>query len=64
MAETVLITGAAHGIGRASAEKLLSEGYLVYGCDKDEIRLGTLTHPNFRQSHGRVFGRGRASGRR
>lgn len=48
MAETVLITGAAHGIGRASAERLLDKGYIVYGGDVDAARLATLTHSGFR----------------
>ena len=31
--KVVLITGAAKGIGRASAEKLMDEGWIVYGGD-------------------------------
>ena len=48
MAETVLITGAAFGIGRASAERLLDAGYIVYGGDTALDQLGTLRHSNFR----------------
>jgi len=48
MAQTVLITGAAGGIGRATAEKLLAEGFAVYGADRDADRLATLRHPAFR----------------
>jgi len=32
-AKVVLITGAAHGIGRATARQLLDEGWLVGACD-------------------------------
>lgn len=31
-----IVTGAAQGIGRAIAAKLLSEGAVVYGCDRSE----------------------------
>ncbi|KAJ54985.1 hypothetical protein ACMU_14595 [Actibacterium mucosum KCTC 23349] len=47
MATIALITGAAYGIGRATAERLLSEGFVVYGADKDTAQLGTLSHENF-----------------
>ncbi len=35
MTKVILITGAASGIGRACAHKMLAEGYTVYGGDKD-----------------------------
>lgn len=47
MAQIALITGAAYGIGRATAEKLLAEGFVVYGADKEADQLATLSHENF-----------------
>ena len=47
MAKTAMITGAAYGIGRASAERLLKEGYIVYGGDIAQEQLETLEHENF-----------------
>ena len=37
---TALVTGAAHGIGRATAERLLEEGYQVTLVDRDAEALG------------------------
>lgn len=35
MQEVVLVTGVAHGIGRAIAMRLIAEGYAVLGLDRD-----------------------------
>lgn len=43
--KVALVTGAAAGIGRAVAEKFLSEGYQVFGMSRRESC--DLTHPNF-----------------
>lgn len=40
----VLITGSSNGIGKATAEKFLKEGHLVYGID---IRNSTITNENY-----------------
>ena len=40
--KTALITGAAHGIGRATAELYLSEGATVWAVDRDAEALATL----------------------
>ena len=42
MAERVLITGAASGIGRATARLLASTGWEIVALDRDEAGLGTL----------------------
>ncbi len=45
----VLITGAARGIGRASAEMLLEHGFVVYGGDlaSAQAELRTIEHADF-----------------
>jgi 2-keto-3-deoxy-L-fuconate dehydrogenase len=40
--KTALITGAAHGIGRATAERYLGEGAQVWAVDRDAEALATL----------------------
>lgn len=40
----VLITGTTSGIGKATAEKFLKEGYIVYGID---IKNATIKHENY-----------------
>ncbi len=40
--EIVLITGAASGIGKATAILFASKGYVVYATDKDTIKLNEL----------------------
>ena len=41
--KTIVITGAANGIGRAWAEMFTAEGAKVIACDKDEEKLQELT---------------------
>jgi len=45
--EAVLVTGVAHGIGRAIVERLLTDGHVVVGLDKDALPPPGLT--DFRQ---------------
>ena len=42
MGKVILITGAGNGIGRASAEQLISEGHIVYGADIDYDSMAGL----------------------
>jgi 3-oxoacyl-[acyl-carrier protein] reductase len=42
MTRTVIVTGAAKGIGKAITEKCLDEGWAVIACDKDEASLKAL----------------------
>ncbi|MBO6606498.1 SDR family NAD(P)-dependent oxidoreductase [Psychroserpens sp.] len=44
--KTVVITGASKGIGKALAERLLSEGYKVFGTSRSE-HIEAINHPNF-----------------
>jgi NAD(P)-dependent dehydrogenase (short-subunit alcohol dehydrogenase family) len=41
-ADVVVVTGAASGIGRATAERLLRDGLSVVGVDLDEAPLAEL----------------------
>lgn len=43
-----IVTGAAQGIGRAIASKLLSEGAVVYGCDRSEGSMEVMAEGNDR----------------
>lgn len=40
----VLITGTSSGVGKATAERFLNEGHIVYGLD---IKDGTIDHENY-----------------
>ena len=51
-----LITAAASGIGRASAEIMAREGGVIVAVDKDEARLDDMV-ASLRASQGRVHGR-------
>jgi NAD(P)-dependent dehydrogenase (short-subunit alcohol dehydrogenase family) len=42
---SVVVTGAARGIGRATAERLLADGWFVVGLDLDERGLEWLARP-------------------
>ena len=44
--KTVLITGAATGIGAAIAKKFISNNYNVHICDSDESNLKTFLKNN------------------
>ena len=44
----ILITGTARGIGKAAAEKFLSEGHVVWGFDIDE---SSINHPLYVHYH-------------
>ena len=41
-----VVTGAAQGIGRRIAEKMLAEGAIVYGCDRAEGSMQALADAN------------------
>jgi NAD(P)-dependent dehydrogenase (short-subunit alcohol dehydrogenase family) len=51
-----LITAAASGIGRATAEIMAREGGVVVAVDKDEQRLDDMV-ASLRATQGRVHGR-------
>jgi len=42
MTKIAAITGAASGIGRGTAKRLLDEGWTVVALDRDEAGLGAL----------------------
>ena len=47
MGKVVLITGAAHGLGHALAQKYLSENWCVIATDNDDLSMaGLLVHEN------------------
>ena len=55
--QSVLVTGAASGIGRAIAQAFASEGAAVLLCDRDEAGLEeTLTLVNAVGGRGRAYG--------
>ena len=43
-----VVTGAAQGIGKAIATKMLSEGAVVYGCDRQEGSMDSMSEENDR----------------
>ena len=43
-----VVTGAAQGIGKAIAIKMLSEGAVVYGCDRQEGSMDSMAEENDR----------------
>ena len=43
-----VVTGAAQGIGKAIAIKMLSEGAVVYGCDRQEGSMDSMSEENDR----------------
>lgn len=49
--KTVVITGAASGIGRAQAESFLQQGAYVYGID---VQSATIEHPKYLHFKGSV----------
>ena len=54
--KTVLITGGASGVGRASAERFINDGYSVVIADKDERLLEEVMKAFADQHHGKVEG--------
>ena len=47
--KTIVITGAANGIGRAWAEMFFADGAKVIACDKDEEKLlESVSYTNLR----------------
>ena len=40
--KVVLLAGAAHGIGRAAALRIVGKGHILAACDKDEAGLEQL----------------------
>ena len=41
-----VVTGAAQGIGKAIANKLLEQGAVVYGCDRAEGSMNAMAEAN------------------
>ncbi|MDL2254614.1 SDR family oxidoreductase [Ruminococcaceae bacterium OttesenSCG-928-I18] len=44
--KTVLVTGAASGLGKALTEMYLEKGYTVFGIDVDQKNLDAMSHKN------------------
>jgi NAD(P)-dependent dehydrogenase (short-subunit alcohol dehydrogenase family) len=53
----VVVTGAASGIGRATAERLLRDGYSIVGVDRDADGLDALASDRFASAVGDVVER-------
>ena len=49
LGDVAVVTGVAHGIGRAIAVELAREGASVWACDVLERELGETRRPNARR---------------